>query len=173
MHISVIPSPLSRYQACPPSLKVSCVPLLCVCVYVCVKNTQHEIYSLCKFLNACYGLKIYCCYYYPAAKSCPAHGVPWTAAHQAFLSSSNSQFAQTHVHWVSNAIQPSHPQLSPSRLALNLSNIFSCSVHCLFTSLLVSLAVQKLLSLMSSFLIVLLFVVWTFDVISKTNHCPD
>ena len=72
MHISVIPSPLSRYQACPPSLKVSCVPLLCVCVYVCVKNTQHEIYSLCKFLNACYGLKIYCCYYYPAAKSCPA-----------------------------------------------------------------------------------------------------
>ena len=29
--------------------------------------------------------------------------------------------AQTHVHWVSDAIQPSHPLLSPSPLALNLS----------------------------------------------------
>ena len=28
---------------------------------------------------------------------------------------------QTHVHWVSDAIQPSHPLLSPSPLALNLS----------------------------------------------------
>ena len=31
------------------------------------------------------------------------------------------QFAQTHVHWVSDAIQPSHPLSSPSPLALNLS----------------------------------------------------
>ena len=31
------------------------------------------------------------------------------------------QFAQTHVHWVSDAIQPSHPLLSPSSLAFNLS----------------------------------------------------
>ena len=38
---------------------------------------------------------------------------PWTAAHQASLSF-------THVHWVSDAIQPSHP-LSPSSSALNLS----------------------------------------------------
>ena len=30
------------------------------------------------------------------------------------------EFAQIHVHWVSDAIQPSHP-LSPSSLALNLS----------------------------------------------------
>ena len=30
-------------------------------------------------------------------------------------------FAQTHVHWVSDAIQPSHPLLPPSPLALNLS----------------------------------------------------
>ena len=32
-----------------------------------------------------------------------------------------SEFAQTHVHWVSDAIQPSHPLSSPSPLALNLS----------------------------------------------------
>ena len=31
------------------------------------------------------------------------------------------EFAQTHVYWVSDAIQPSHPLLSPSPPALNLS----------------------------------------------------
>ena len=31
------------------------------------------------------------------------------------------QFIQTHVHWVSDAIQPSHPLLSPSPPAFNLS----------------------------------------------------
>ena len=30
------------------------------------------------------------------------------------------EFAQTHVHWVSDTIQPSHPLLSPSPPALNL-----------------------------------------------------
>jgi len=31
------------------------------------------------------------------------------------------ELAQTHVHWVNEAIQPSHPLLSPSPLAFNLS----------------------------------------------------
>ena len=31
------------------------------------------------------------------------------------------EFTQTHVHWVSDAIQPSHSLLSPSPLAFNLS----------------------------------------------------
>ena len=31
------------------------------------------------------------------------------------------EFAQTHVHWMDDAIQPSHPLSSPSPLALNLS----------------------------------------------------
>ena len=34
---------------------------------------------------------------------------PWTAAHQAFLSFTISRVVQTHVHWISDAIQPSHP----------------------------------------------------------------
>ena len=34
---------------------------------------------------------------------------PWAAAHQASLSFNISQFAQTHVHWVLDDIQPSHP----------------------------------------------------------------
>ena len=46
---------------------------------------------------------------------------PWTAACWASLSITNSQslcplrvHSQTHVHWVSDAIQPSHPLSSPS-----------------------------------------------------------
>ena len=42
-------------------------------------------------------------------------------------------FAQTHVRWVSDAIQPSHPLSSPSPPALNLSqhqSLFQwCSLH--------------------------------------------
>ena len=45
----------------------------------------------------------------------------WTATHQAPLSSTISQFAQTHVHWASDAIQPSHLPLPPFPLAFNLS----------------------------------------------------
>ena len=39
------------------------------------------------------------------------------------------RFAQTHVHWVSDTIQPSHPLLSPYPPALNLSQhqgLFQC-----------------------------------------------
>ena len=43
---------------------------------------------------------------------------PWTAARQASLSITNSQ---THIHWVGDAIQSSHPLSSPSPPALNLS----------------------------------------------------
>ena len=47
---------------------------------------------------------------------------PWTAAHQASLSITNSRsLPKTHVHWVSDAIHPSHPLSSPSSPALNLS----------------------------------------------------
>ena len=46
---------------------------------------------------------------------------PWTAARQASLSIINSWgLAQTHVHWVGDAIQPSHPLSPPSPPALNL-----------------------------------------------------
>ena len=42
----------------------------------------------------------------------------WIAAHQACIL---PEFTQTHVHWVGEAIQPSHPLWSPSPLALSLS----------------------------------------------------
>ena len=43
----------------------------------------------------------------------------WIAARQASLSI--TKFTQTHVHWVSDAIQPSHPLSSPSPPAPNPS----------------------------------------------------
>ena len=47
---------------------------------------------------------------------------PWTAALQSFLSFAVPEFAQTHVHWVSNVIKPSHLLYLPSPPALNLSH---------------------------------------------------
>ena len=44
------------------------------------------------------------------------------------------EFAQTHVHWVSDAIQPSHPLLPPSPVALLFPSIrvlFNESVLCI------------------------------------------
>ena len=48
---------------------------------------------------------------------------PWTAACPRGLPVLHHllQLAQTHVHWVSDAIQPSHPLSSPSPSAFNLS----------------------------------------------------
>ena len=48
---------------------------------------------------------------------------PWTAAHQASFPVLHylPEFAQTHVHQVSGAIQPSHPLSPPFPPALNLS----------------------------------------------------
>ena len=38
----------------------------------------------------------------------------WTVARQAALSLTISPSSPSHVHWISDAIQPSHPLLSPS-----------------------------------------------------------
>ena len=47
---------------------------------------------------------------------------PWTAAPQASLSITKlPELIQTHVHWVSDAMQPSHPLSSPSPPAFSLS----------------------------------------------------
>ena len=46
---------------------------------------------------------------------------PWTAARQASLSFTILELAQTHVHWINDAIQPSYPLSSPFPPAFNLS----------------------------------------------------
>ena len=53
------------------------------------------------------------------------------------------EFAWTHVHWVDDAIQPSHPLLRPSPLALKLSQF------CIFSSELTLHQVAKVLELQS------------------------
>ena len=48
--------------------------------------------------------------------------IPWTEARQASLSITNSwSLTQIHVHWVCDAVKPSHPLSSPSPPAFNLS----------------------------------------------------
>ena len=65
---------------------------------------------------------------------------PCIAAHQASLSITNLEFTQTHIRWVSDAIQPSHPHSNPKerqcqrmlKLPHNCTHLssvqFSCSV---------------------------------------------
>ena len=65
---------------------------------------------VCDSLDASYSVQLYSCV--------RLFATAWTAARQASLSITNSQ---THVHWVSDAIQTSHPLSSPSPPALNLS----------------------------------------------------
>ena len=48
--------------------------------------------------------------------------IPWTTSMPDFpVLHYLPEFVETHVHWVSDAIQPSHPLSLPSSLALNLS----------------------------------------------------
>ena len=60
----------------------------------------------------------FCCL---LAKSCLTLETPWTAARQASVFNCLWEFAQIHVHWVSDTIQRSHPPSPPSPPALNLS----------------------------------------------------
>ena len=60
-----------------------------------------------------------CC---SVAQSCPTLCDPMGCSTPGFpVLHHLPEFAQTHVHWVSNAIQPSHPLLSPSPPVFNLS----------------------------------------------------
>ena len=62
---------------------------------------------------------VHCC---SVAKSCPTPCDPMNCSMPGFpVLHYLPEFAQTHVHWICDAIQPSHPLSSPSPLALNLS----------------------------------------------------
>ena len=62
----------------------------------------------------------FCCC--SVSQSCPTLCDPMDYSSSGFPVHHHLQkFAQTHVHWVSNAIQPSHLLLLPSPPALNLS----------------------------------------------------
>ena len=71
----------------------------------CLKNSGTQKGTLYTQVIAAVVWSLSCFWFFPT---------PWTAAHKASWSFTNLQkFAQTHVHGVDDAIQPSHP-LSPS-----------------------------------------------------------
>ena len=77
-----------------------------------------------------------CCCCYSVPKSCPTLWGPMKFSTPGFpVLDYLPEFAQTHVHWVSDAIKTSYSLSLPSPLALNLSSIrvFSCLTQ-LFTS---------------------------------------
>ena len=56
------------------------------------------------------------------AQSCPTLCDPMNCSMPGFpVDQQLPKLAQIHVHWIDNAIQPSHPLLSPSPPAFNLS----------------------------------------------------
>ena len=65
-------------------------------------------------------MKFICCC--SGAKSCPTFCNTMDCSLPGFpILHHLLEFTETHVHWVSDAIQPSHPLSPPSRLTLNLS----------------------------------------------------
>ena len=61
------------------------------------------------------------CYCGSVAQLCPTCCDPMDCSTPGFPVHHRPEFAQTHVHWVSDVIQTSHPLLPPSPPALNLS----------------------------------------------------
>ena len=67
-----------------------------------------------------------------AAQSCPTLWDPMDCSTPG-LPVHHQEFTQTHVHWVGDAIRPSHPLLSPSLPAFNLSQHQSFPIIQLFS----------------------------------------
>jgi len=79
-------------------------------------------------------------------KSCPTLCDPMNRSTPGFpVHHQLPESTQTHVHWVGDAIQPSHPLSSPSPPALNLSQH-----HCLFQCVSSSHQVAKVLGVSAS-----------------------
>ena len=96
-------------QACPPATSAP-LRTFHFCFWSVFPTVASR--SACQFLfSGC------CC---SDAKSC-LFANPLTATHQAPLSSHLPEFAQTRVHRVGDAIQPSHPLPPPSPFAFSLS----------------------------------------------------
>ena len=99
-----------------PSLLFTCVSFLHLCTGVSKKWVGHltpvclsnNAFSSVQFSSVTQSYPTFC-----DPMNCSMPGLP--VHHQL------PEFTQTHVHWVSDAIQPSHPLLSPSPPAFNLS----------------------------------------------------
>ena len=110
--------------------------LMCYTPKVCVIYESKLYFRFLKFLFGCAGSwlwhagslgrvcgiqfpVVHCC---SVAKLCPALCDPMNCSMTGFpVLHHLPEFAQTHVHWICDAIQPSHPLFPPSPLALTLS----------------------------------------------------
>ena len=74
-------------------------------------------------LGICHALGTVCgCYCCSVSQSCPTLCDPKDCSTPGFpVLPYLMEFGQTHVHWISDAIQPSHPLSSPSPPAVNIS----------------------------------------------------
>ena len=97
---------------------------------------KYWLYSLCCTINPC-SLLCSICYlqFSSVAQSYQTLCNPMDCSTPGLLVHHQlPQFTQTHVHLVSDAIQPSHPLSSPSPLAFNLPASGSFPVRQLFSS---------------------------------------
>ena len=92
-----------------------------------IQTNQPQIHHSLSEPNACVGWQHRawpCLFHCSVAQSCQTLCNPRDCGTPGFpVLHYRLEFAQTHVHWVSDAIQPSHPLSSPSSSALNLSSI--------------------------------------------------
>ena len=80
-------------------------------------------------------LGIFCCCCCSVAKSCPTIRDPMDCSMPGFpVHHQLPEFAQTHAHWVSDALQPSHPLSSPSSPTFTLSQHQGLPMSQFFTS---------------------------------------
>ena len=90
-----------------PLLAEQCLCFLICCLYLCI-----YIYT-----------KYYSVQFSSVAQSCPTLFDPMDCSTPGLpVYHQLPEFTQTHVHWVGDTIQPSHPLSSPSPPALNLSH---------------------------------------------------
>ena len=92
--------------------------ILLICISLMINDIEHTL----KISISLFGKISTQVQFSSVTQSCPTlwdpmnHSTPGFPVHHQLLEST-----QTHVHWVGDAIQPSHPLLSPSPPALNLS----------------------------------------------------
>ena len=114
------------------SLLYVCVSSLCMHIYTHSKNSNNRVYIIHTIVHNrhIYNRNIYIYVVYidiiyqfsSVAQSCLTLCNPMDCSTLGFpFHHQLSEFTQTHVHWVSDAIQPSHPLSSPSPPALNIS----------------------------------------------------
>ena len=132
-HISVMDSPLEHVtSSLPPqgSMATSVVHFSLWGILHGINGETSWCFGDCGIWNKLVILLLYrsthqycwahCCWY-SVAQSCPAPCDPMSCSTPGFpVLRHLPQLAQTHVHWGSDAIQPSHPLSSPSPPALNL-----------------------------------------------------